>query len=204
MNIHTLPIGPLEANCYIVENGKDALIFDASDYTEPVLEILKQKNLKVQAIICTHLHFDHVSGVADFVELTKAPAYAGKGDLDYKADFLSSGVQYGMPKAKNFEAQELKEGLVEYGSISCEQISTPGHSLGGFCFYFKEGEFLITGDTLFRHSIGRSDFFGGNHQQLIDSIRKKLFILPDNTKVYPGHGGFSCIEDEKKSNPFLN
>ncbi len=204
MNIHALPIGPLEANCYIIENGKDALIIDASDYTEPVLQILNEKNLKVQALLCTHLHFDHVSGIADFIEITKATAYAGKGDLDYKDDFLTGGVQYGMPAAKHFDAQELKEGLVQYGSISCEQISTPGHSLGGFCFYFKEDDILVTGDTLFKHSIGRSDFFGGNHNQLIASIKDKLLVLPDNTKVYPGHGSSSTIQEEKTRNPFLN
>ncbi len=204
MLIHTLPIGPLEANCYVVENGKDAIIFDAPDYTEPVLDILKEKNLKVQAIICTHLHFDHVSGVADFIELTHAPAYAGKGDLDYKEDHFSGGVKYGMPKAKYFDATELQEGMAQYGSISCEQIATPGHSLGGFCFYFKEGNFVITGDTLFRQSIGRSDFFGGNHEQLISSIKNKLLVLPDDTKIYPGHSGSSTIAAEKKFNPFLS
>ncbi len=204
MQIHTLPIGPLNANCYIVENGVDALIFDAPDFVEPVLEILNEKNLKVQAIICTHLHYDHVSGVADFIELTKAKAYAGKGDLDYKDDFLAGGIEYGTPKLKDFEATELQEGLVEYGSISCEQFSTPGHSLGGFCFYFKDAKILITGDTLFKHSIGRSDFFGGNHEQLIASIKNKLLVLPDDTKVYPGHAYPSTILEEKKFNPFLS
>lgn len=203
MLIHKLPIGPLESNTYIIEDNKDAILVDVSDYTEPVLEILKERNLTVQALLCTHIHFDHVAGVAEFIRLTNAKAYAGQGDIDMKDSFLPRSSMFGFPPVEPFDVEPLTEGMVQYGSITCQQIATPGHSKGGFCFYFSKANTLISGDTLFKRSVGRTDFPGGSSAELINSIKTKLFLLPDDTIVYPGHGEASTIGSEKQSNPYL-
>ncbi len=201
--IHQLPIGPLESNTYIVENGTDAVIFDPSDYLEPILELIAEKHLKVHAIICTHLHFDHVSGVAAISKHFNVPVYAGQGDIDYKDTFFSRTAMYGVEPTVPFEPQAIESATVHFGSLECTNIHTPGHSPGGYCFYFPADKSVITGDTLFYRSIGRSDFPGGNLETLLSSVREKLFVLPEDTQVYPGHGPASRIGDEIKSNPFL-
>ncbi len=203
MTIHTLPIGPLQANCYLIENGKDAIIVDAPEDFIPVMDIIEEKNLKVQALLCTHLHFDHISGVSHFAKETNAPIYAGKGDIDMKEVFFSRSMTFGLGEIEDFNADAIDEGNQTFGSIDFECIHTPGHSPGGLCFYFKEDKALISGDTLFHHSVGRSDLPGGDEKTLISSIKTKLFPLDDNTIVYPGHGKATTILDEKNSNPFL-
>ncbi len=203
MPIHQLPIGPLESNTYIVENGKDAVIFDPSDMYEPIMELLNIKKLDVKAIICTHLHYDHISGVSKLHELTKAPIYAGAADLELKEIFFGRSMSFGMPPTIPFDAEALVEGETKYGSLNCTQLATPGHSPGGFCFYFPKENAVITGDTLFKRSIGRSDLPGGNPATLIKSIKDKLMTLPEETLVYPGHEKSSTIKSEKENNPYL-
>ncbi len=204
MAIHKFSVGPLASNTYLIENGIDAIIVDPALSYYKIDKVINEKNLKVQAILCTHLHFDHVSGVAKAIELYQAQVYAGKEDLEHKDKFFAPMPPFSPEGTEDFEALPISEGSVMYGSIKCINIHTPGHSLGGHCFYFPEEKALISGDTLFRQSIGRSDFFGGNHAQLISSIKEKLFILPDETIVYPGHDIKSSIGDEKNMNPFIN
>ncbi len=203
MIIHTLPIGPLQANCYLIEHNKDAIIIDAPEDYIPVMKIINEKNLKVQALLCTHLHFDHVSGVNYFANETKAPIFAGKGDIDMKDVFFSRAMTFGLDAIEEFSPEALVEGLHTFGSINLECIHTPGHSPGGLCFLFREDKALISGDTLFHHSVGRSDLPGGDEKILLQSIKEKLFLLEDDTIVYPGHGRATSILDEKNSNPFL-
>ncbi len=203
MLLHILPIGPLQANCYIIEHNQDAIIIDAPEDYIPVNEILEKNNLKVQALLCTHMHFDHVSGVNYFLENTKAKVYAGKGDIDMKDTFFGRSMNFGLEPVEPFTPEVLEEGMHAFGSIEFECIHTPGHSPGGLCFYIKEANTLISGDTLFRLSIGRSDFPGGNEKTLLESIKNKLLTLPDDTMVFPGHGRQSTILEEKNGNPFL-
>ncbi len=203
MPIHRLPIGPLGANCYIIENKQDAIIVDPPEDADKVFDFLEENNLKVQAIFCTHLHFDHISGVNIFKEKTNAPIYAGQGDIDMKEMFLSSAMTFGMPPVDDFEAIPLTEGEHTFGTLSCKVITTPGHSPGGLCFYFENEKSLISGDTLFRRSVGRADFPGGDVHALIASIQEKLFNLPDETIVYPGHDRPTTIIEEKTQNPFF-
>ncbi len=204
MAIHRFPIGPIGSNTYLIENGSDAIIIDAALAYQKIDKIIQEKNLKVQAILCTHLHFDHVSGVAKAIELYHAPAYAGEDDLKHKKEFFGAFPPFSPDGTEDFNALPLQEGEVKYGSIRCKNIHTPGHSMGGFCFYFPEEKSLVSGDTLFRQAIGRSDFFGGDYKTLISSIKEKLFTLPDETKVYPGHDLSSTIGEEKELNPYMN
>ncbi len=203
MNVHQLSIGPLASNCYIIENGKDAIIIDAPENAEPVLNIIREKELKVHALLCTHLHFDHISGVAHFMQVLQLPAYAGQGDIDMKETFFGRAMSFGMPPVTPFDALPLVEGEMEFGTLKFQAIATPGHSPGGFCFYFPESAVLISGDTLFRRSVGRADLPGGNPNTLIQSIKEKLFILPADTTVYPGHDRPTTIGEESTSNPYI-
>ncbi len=202
MSIATFPIGPLSTNSYIADNGGKAIAIDVGGDPAPILEYLKGNNLELVAICLTHRHFDHVYGVADLAEATAAPVYTPAAD-DVIADTESGrGGIWGMPPVKPFQAQPLTIGKTEFAGLECLVLETPGHTPGGVSLYFPALKSVFTGDALFYRSLGRTDFPGGNHQTLLRSIHEKLFTLPDDTRVYPGHGPETTIGDEKAHNPF--
>ncbi|MDO7789019.1 MBL fold metallo-hydrolase [Desulforamulus aquiferis] len=205
MIIEELPVGNLEANCYIIgcsETGESAVI-DPGDEVERILERLSQQGLKNTAIILTHGHADHIGAVGQLKKATNAPVMIHSQDgtmLTNPALNLSSwlGEQLAFKPADRL----LEDGdQIQIGNLILDVIHTPGHTPGGICL--KLGGQVFTGDTLFAQSIGRSDFPGGSQATLISSIKKKLMTLPDETAVYPGHGPSSTIGQEKRSNPFL-
>ncbi len=198
-------VGPMDANCYIIgceETGIGAVV-DPGAEGRRILSRLENHGLKCRYIILTHGHIDHVGSLNEVHQATGAEVLIHKED----AGMLTSPAQnlsLFMGSMLKFKAADrlLQDGdKIQVGNVTLEVIHTPGHTPGSICL--KVGNDLITGDTLFAGSVGRSDFPGGSHTVLINSIKTKLLSFPDETKVYPGHGPASTIGAEKKFNPFL-
>jgi len=202
MEVHIFPLGPLETNCYLVVNGSEALAVDPGDDRSQVVSFLEQKGLRLVAILNTHLHFDHTGGNAALVKATGAPIYCNKEDL-----FLvqgASGRRSGLPETETFEYQNLEAGEITLAGLRITVIHTPGHSPGSLSYYFQDHGALFSGDVLFYRDTGRSDLPGGSRPILEnETIRGKLYKLPDQTLVYPGHGPDTNIGEEKMENHWV-
>lgn len=214
MEVKIFAVNPLEVNCYVVsDDTKEAVIIDCGcfhpDEWAEIKNYIVKEQLKVVHLLNTHLHFDHIMGVPMvYNDLGLAPE-ANKNDLSIYNNvekqismFINMNVDHiEMPPL----GRELRDGdTIEFGTHSFMVIQTPGHTKGGVCFYCKEENVLFTGDTLFQCSIGRTDLEGGCYEDIIQSVKERLLVLPPETKVYPGHGPSSSIEFEKKYNPYLN
>jgi hydroxyacylglutathione hydrolase len=211
LKIKSFVFSPIQENTYLLYNEFNAcLIIDPGCYFPEEKDELKafitQSGIKPQMLLNTHCHLDHVFGnkfVAETYGLTLQLHENEKKLLDYAP---TSGLMYNMP-FDNYAGDYiyLKEGdLVKLGEDELAVIEAPGHSPGHICFYCAKQHFIISGDVLFNRSIGRTDLPGGNHQTLLKNIREKLFVLPDETVVYSGHGEETTIGEEKRHNPFLN
>lgn len=167
---------------------------------------IRETNLKPVLLLNTHCHLDHVFGNKFVFDNWSLKPQFHKGELPILQAIPGYAPQMGMHYELSPEPEVFLEetGTVTFGNSELELIFAPGHSPAHLCFYAKEDDFLIGGDVLFYSSIGRTDLPGGNHQQLLDNIREKLFVLPDHVTVYPGHGQPTAIGFEKKHNPFLN
>lgn len=205
MNINRIAAGVYAANCYIINcpETKEGLVIDPGGSVEDIMDIIKENQLNIKYILLTHGHGDHIGGVKELKELLEVPVLAHEDELELlaKAELNLSNIMYMGPVELEVE-QELKDGdTISFGSLEGKVIHTPGHSKGGICF--KVNKDLFTGDTLFKQSVGRSDLDGGDHEQLISSIKNKLLVLDNDTKIYPGHGASSTIGEEKMFNSFL-
>jgi len=201
----TLPTGPLEVNCYIIgcEETHKAAVIDPGGDVNAILQRVQQEGLQVVKVIDTHGHFDHVGGNRQLLDATDAELLIHKSDVPLLAQAATHAAAYGLQTEPSpLPTRELSDGeTIQVGDLSLQVIHTPGHSPGGICLYVDDT--LLVGDTLFAGSIGRTDLPGGDYQQLIENIKEKLLVLPDATKVCPGHGLMSTIGDEKLNNPFL-
>ncbi len=211
LKIKAFVFSPIQENTYLLYNEfKDCMIIDPGCYfpeeKDELAAVITQSELTPRMLLNTHCHLDHVFGnkfIAETYGLTLQLHEKEKTLLDYAP---TSGLMYDMP-FDNYAGKLifLKEGdIVKLGEDSLKVIEAPGHSPGHICFYCAEQNFIISGDVLFNRSIGRTDLPGGNHQALLKNIREKLFVLPDETIVYSGHGPVTTIGEEKKYNPFLN
>ncbi|MBI5025685.1 MAG: MBL fold metallo-hydrolase [Nitrospirae bacterium] len=204
MIIRKLVVGPLEANCYIIsdEVTGDTLVVDPGDEPDRILDLIEETGLRVTTIVCTHAHFDHVGAVGDLRDATGAKLLIHKGDSELYAGAQDQAAFWGfdlnaLPEPDGF----LNEGdSLKIGSMTFNVLHTPGHSPGGICLYGNDH--LITGDTLFQGSVGRTDFHGGDMTKLRESF-KRLLDLPEDTIVFPGHGPETTIGKEKKENLFV-
>lgn len=201
----TLAVGPLEVNCYIIGSKKDntAIVIDAGGNPKEILSLLKKHNLTLQFIMNTHAHFDHVGGVRPLQDITGAEFLLHQEDiplLNYLNDQTSA---FGLPRisAPKIDRHLKDNEEILIGNETIQVIHTPGHSPGSVCFLI--GNAVFTGDTLFAGSIGRTDLYGGSYTKIINSIKTRLFILDDQTVVYPGHGEPTTIGEEKQHNPFF-
>jgi hydroxyacylglutathione hydrolase len=182
-------VGPYQANCYILGCAKtgEGLVIDPGGEVLRIAEQLSRNKLRIRYILITHGHFDHTGGADELRRITGAPV------LIHALDSPSLG----------FEADgHLTDGqLLHVGTYELSVIHTPGHSPGGMCF--QAPGVVFTGDTLFAGSVGRTDFPGGSHEQLIQAVRTKIFPLGDDIRVYPGHGPATTIGRERRYNPFF-
>lgn len=198
-------------NTYLIWDDitKDTVLFDPgcsdNDEEKHLDDFISKNDLKIRYLINTHCHIDHILGNS-FVKSKYNPEFlAAEEDVFLLDLMLVQAESFGLKMKKSpFPDRFLKEGESVFLSDSeIIPLFTPGHSPGGYCFYFKNEGFCITGDVLFREGLGRTDLWGGDYDALIDSIETKLFTLPGDVKIYPGHGESSTIEYEKNNNPFL-
>lgn len=207
MKVERFLLGPVGTNCYISvnEETKACFIVDPAACPPEFTGYLKNKEYKVEAVFLTHGHFDHIMGLDELLKEYPVPVYAYEAErqLLESAQLNASLSMYG--RSYTFSgAQYVTDGqMISAAETSAEVIFTPGHTAGGCCYYLADEGILFSGDTLFCTSIGRTDLPTGSGSQLIRSIRERLFILPDETKVYPGHMDETTIGYEKKYNPFL-
>jgi len=211
ITIQQFTFNPYQENTYVLsDESGECVIIDPGMYDgqeqNAFVKTIKEAGLKPVLLLNTHCHIDHVFGnkfvfdnwglkpqfhQGELFVLQSVPGYAPQ-----------MGLNYEMSPEPEVYLQET--GTVTFGNSTLELIFAPGHSPAHLCFYAEEDGFLIGGDVLFRNSIGRTDLPGGNHQQLLNNIREKLFVLPADVVVYPGHGPSTTIGFEKQNNPFLN
>jgi hydroxyacylglutathione hydrolase len=207
LKIHTLLNGPVEENCYLIhlEGSSEAIVIDPGSTPVQLKKAIDEAGLIPLQILATHGHFDHVGAVFALAEAYRAPFACHPLDRELLESLEDTYQFYGMGSTKRPKiSRELHdEEMISLGGMNLKVFHTPGHTPGGLCFYHAESASLFSGDTLFRHSIGRSDFEGGDHRQLVASIKEKLFSLPEVTRIYPGHGEASSIAEEKRNNPFV-
>lgn len=206
LKIGRMMLGICQTNCYFVyrEGQNEVILFDPADRGDYIYETLAGHGLHVAGILLTHGHFDHIWGSKKLKELSGAKIYAYEEEKEVCEDSaVNVSAQAG--RAYTVEADEYaKDGAeLTVAGMTCRLIATPGHTKGSCCYYFEEDGILISGDTLFQESVGRTDLPTGSMSRLIRSIKEKLLCLPDEVKVYPGHGESTTIGYEKEHNAFL-
>ena len=207
MKIENFVLGPVGTNCYIVinEGTKECFLVDMAACPPELVSHIKNSGLTVKAVLLTHGHFDHIMGLDRFLEEFPAPVYAcaAEKELLESPQLNSSSGMLGQPYTFH-GAQYVKDGdLLDIAGMKIQVIQTPGHTIGGCCYYIADEQTLFSGDTLFRASIGRTDLPTGSMGALVRSVKEKILVLPDETRVYPGHMEETTIGYEKKYNPFL-
>lgn len=206
MKVEKFVTGIISTNCYLVinEDTKQAVVIDPAACPSYLMSHIKSEGLKVEAILLTHGHFDHIMGIDGFLSEFDVPVYVHEEDADAMEDPVlnqsstyTSGYTFG--KARYLRDRQT----LELAGYTFQVIHTPGHTKGGCCYYVASEGVLFSGDTLFQNSVGRTDFVNSSTSDLVHSVREKLFLLPDDTMVYPGHMGETKIGHEKKYNPYV-
>lgn len=204
MKIIKLAIGSYQTNCYLVadEETKAAFIIDPAGDLEQIKNLIDTKAYDLKYIILTHGHGDHIGAVEGLKEAYDADLLIHEEDAEMLRDYQLN-LTFRMGKKIEIEAdQTFRDGdTLTVGDLELNFIHTPGHSKGSSCILVNDS--LFSGDTLFLNSIGRTDLYGGDRREIIESIKNKLLILPKETKVYPGHGQATSIKNELKKNPFF-
>lgn len=205
LKIGKIVMGSVQTNCYFVyKEGKNKIVvIDPADQGEYLYNSFKEKGLEVAGIVLTHAHFDHVWGCNKLRELAGVKVYAWEEERDLcESAELNVSEMAGRPYIVTVD-EYLRDGdELTIEGITMKIIGTPGHTKGSCCLYFEEDEMLVCGDTLFEGSVGRTDLPTGSWSTLSRSLKEKVLVLPDDTKVFPGHGGSTTIGDEKKYNPY--
>ena len=205
LKIGRMVLSVCATNCYFVyhEGKSECIVIDPADRGDYIYQGLKERGFTVKAILLTHGHFDHIWGCSKLRSLTSAPVYALDEEqplMESSALNCSESAGRGCTVKVNNYLHDLD--VIELEGFRIQVLATPGHTKGSCCYYFIDDETLLSGDTLFEESIGRSDLPTGSTAELLRSLQTKLSPLPDNTNVYPGHGGQTTIGHERRYNPF--
>lgn len=207
MKIQTIVLGAVKTNCYFIinEDTKETIIIDPSDDVNKIIKKVEDSNLVPVGILLTHGHFDHIMAVPGVSNHFNIPVYAHIDDRELANDAILNGgylIQSTFTLKLNNFLKDQEE--IQLAGFKIRVIHTPGHTAGSVCYYLYEENVLMSGDTLFYNSVGRTDMPTGDGRVLLHSIEKKLMLLADETKVYPGHGMSTTIGTERTSNPFIN
>ncbi|MGH9564070.1 MAG: MBL fold metallo-hydrolase [Terracidiphilus sp.] len=207
MILETFPVGLLACNCTILgdEERREAMVIDPGDDVARIHKRLAAHGLTLKQIVVTHAHIDHVGGALKLKRLTGAPIFLNENDLSLlqMMDAQAAWIGIETPEVAPPDAGLTDGQMVGLEHYPARVLHTPGHTQGSVCLHFAPLNLLVAGDTLFAGSIGRTDLPGGDFEQIIDSIRDRLLVLPDQTRVLPGHGEATTIGAERTSNPFL-
>ena len=205
MILKGLVVGALQVNCYILGTGRggECLVIDPGGDVEDIERVLREEALRLKYILLTHGHVDHVGGVWDLVRRTGGQVLMHRGDLPLLEGVEMQALAFGLPPTgKPRVDRTIEDGeRIEAGEIGVDVLHTPGHSPGGVSYRYDN--LLFVGDTLFAGSVGRTDLPGGSFEELVKSVREKLFPIGDEARVFPGHGPQTTIGTERLYNPFL-
>jgi hydroxyacylglutathione hydrolase len=208
MILRYFPVGPIQCNCIIMtdDRSRDTIVVDPGDEIDTIASALQDLEANVVAIVATHAHIDHVGAVAELKHRTKAPAMLHEADLPLYENIAAQAAWLGVPTPKVTKIDKfLKEGeSLSFGAHTLRVIHTPGHSPGSVSFVVdSQPQTILSGDTLFAGSIGRTDLWGGSYNEIVRSIRNKLLVFQDDVVVVPGHGPQTTIGTERRTNPFI-
>ncbi|MCI6880235.1 MAG: MBL fold metallo-hydrolase [Clostridiaceae bacterium] len=207
VRVSSVTVGQLAVNCWFLinEDTKEALVFDPGDQADKIVQYASEQGVKITAALLTHGHIDHMGGADALRNLTGAKVYALREEEDLLLDAKQNLSVYIARKVVTFAPDEfVHDGQeLELAGVKLKVFHTPGHTPGGASYYCAEAGCVFSGDTLFQGSVGRTDFPGGSMLAIVRSVKEKLFLLPDDTRVCPGHGDETSIGYEKKYNPFV-
>lgn len=206
MKIERFVLGDFQVNSYLIIDGKEAVLIDVGFNPDQIVEYIEKNNIELRAILLTHAHLDHIGGLEELRDKFNVDIYIHKNEAEWLINPKYNGSE-DFPFFGEVICKPANKLLTDYeelifSNIKIKVIFTPGHTPGGVSFLINK--WLFTGDTLFNNSIGRTDLWGGNHKQLIDSIKTRLLKLSNEVVVYPGHGEKTSIKQEKITNPFIN
>ncbi|NQV33379.1 MAG: MBL fold metallo-hydrolase [Phycisphaeraceae bacterium] len=210
MRIKTFVLGAFQTNSYVLrseDSSTACVVIDTGLTADTLTAFLQAKSYTPKALILTHGHADHIAGVPELIALwPELTVYAHQAEASVLSDpNLNLSTMAGTPMAIECAVQHVvQDQIIEAAGIRLKALHTPGHTQGGMSLYAEERGVVFSGDTLFAESVGRTDFPGGSQATLIQSIRDQLFVLPDETRVYPGHGPSTTIGHEKQHNPYAN
>lgn len=199
-------LGMVGTNCYLLCNTdtKECVLIDPADRADAISDMITESGCELKGILLTHGHFDHIMAADDVREKYGVKVYASCDEKNTLAmPHINLGEEYGMNLSLQADVWHNDKDILELAGFDIEALHTPGHTEGGTCYYIKNIGVLFSGDTLFCGSVGRTDFPGGSMSEIVRSIKDKIMALPDDTKVYPGHGEGTSVGYERVNNPFL-
>jgi hydroxyacylglutathione hydrolase len=208
LEVRGVVVGLFRENCWVVGSRQrgEACVIDPGDEPEEILALARDMGVRITRVVASHAHLDHIMAARDIVEATGAPFLLHEGDLfiaDSMPDAARNWLGREVPPAPRPDAFPVDGQDLEIAGVSVRVIHTPGHTPGSLCLYAPDAGLLFSGDTLFRESIGRTDLPGGDTGQILRSISQRLFALPDDTRVLPGHMQETTIAYERAHNPFV-
>lgn len=206
IEIKSMTLGMVATNCYLIINkeNKEALLVDPADNALRISNVIEENSCTLKAILLTHGHFDHIMALNDLKKRYNVPVYAHEEEEDVlKQSSLNLSGSIGQIYTTQADVYVKDGEHLKLAGLDVIVLYTPGHTKGGVCYYFPEEKVLMSGDTLFHCSIGRTDFPTGSVSQLVRSVKEQLFVLPDDVQVYPGHDSVTSIGYEKQYNPFF-
>lgn len=206
IRIKQLLLGPVQTNSYLIYDDQtmETIVVDPADNASRIQSVVEENGLKPVVILLTHGHFDHVGAVSALKQIYSIPVYCHEQEEDVlESPERNMSLLFGNPFSLKADGTVKNGEILHYLGCDITVLHTPGHTKGSCCFYFEADYFLMSGDTLFAESVGRTDFPTGSMGTLVQSIRDVLFRLPDETVVYPGHNEETTIGHEKMYNPFV-